>query len=143
MRKLMVVCAVCAVMAVLASVAMADNGIPSAAKMQQMGLSSATVVSDSVAMNVRGLGYSGKSKSSVVAWGSSKVQVVTIGCGTVTCSESEHGYVAEGSTIAAGADISFVGNVSGEAGSGWFGTTNWSVGGSVLFAGGGSVAVAH
>ena len=50
-------CASFAVLAVLACGTFADAAQPSAAKLSQMGLSSATVVSDSVAVQVRGEGF--------------------------------------------------------------------------------------
>lgn len=111
MRNCMVLCAVCAVVGLLASVAMADNGLPSASKMQQMGLYGTTVVSDSVAMDVRGFGYSGghgkKSSSSVEAWGYSSIRMYSKGEKV----EAENGYTAKGKTIAAGVNLTVAGDI--------------------------------
>jgi hypothetical protein len=131
MRKCMVLCAVCAVAALLASVAMADNGLLSTSKMQQMGLSGATVVSDSVAMDVRGMG------TSVKAWGSSSVHVLLpagIASGLGVELISTNGHEVAGKTSAFGYNLSFVGLATGQAEGD--GTIDWAVGGGILFAGG-------
>jgi hypothetical protein len=116
---------------------MADNGLPSTSKMQQMGLYGTTVVSDSVAMDVRGFGYQGghHSKSSAVAWGHSSAGV---GIGPIAGADTENGYFAKGEHVAGGANLSFAGVVLGGGSDHGF-----LVVGGAVFAGGGSVAFAH
>lgn len=136
MRNFMVVCAACALVALVASVATADNGMPSASKMQQMGLSSATVVSDAQAMNVRGMGYFGKSRAS--AWGRSTIVLYSPGEVVV----ADNGYDASGQHVAAGVNGSVAGDVAG----GFVSTPFGSVGGvygKAAFAGGFSAAFAY
>jgi hypothetical protein len=98
----------------------ADRGNLSQDNLAKMGLSGMTVMSDVQGTSVRGMGFA-------LAYGASYAK--THNAGTV------NGYLAAGNTVAAGANLS----VAGSAGSGWFGSTNWSVVG----AGGASVAFAH
>jgi hypothetical protein len=92
MSKSSVFCACCAVVALVVCGMRAEAAQPSAAKMSQMGLSGAQVVSDSVAMEVRGFGYRG-GRNRVTIWGESTVEVkVRIWPYAEVKVESEHGY---------------------------------------------------
>jgi hypothetical protein len=127
MRKCMTFCGVCAAAALLANVALADNGLPSLSKMQQMGLSGTTIVSDSAAMGVRGMGW-----TSARAWGSSKIKVnVNVGPVSVEL-KAKDGHDIKGEQIAVGGNLSFVIGAIGAGGSGG----NFGVAGFGLFAGG-------
>ena len=105
MSKGNVLCAFCAVMGLVLSAGLAEAGQPSASKMRQMGLYGATVVSDSVAMEVRGMGY-------VAVWGKSEVEYSRGGIDA----EAENGYFAKGSHKASGKSFSFAGKVEIETG---------------------------
>lgn len=100
MSKGNVLCAFCAVMGLMLSAGLAEAGQPSAIKMRQMGLGGATVVSDSVAMEVRGMGY-------VAVWGKSEVEYSRGGIDA----EASNGYVAKGHKSASGKSFSFAGKV--------------------------------
>jgi hypothetical protein len=109
MSKSSVLCALCVVVALMICVSSADAAQPSAAKLSQMGLSGATVVSDSVAMEVRGFGYRGRSRSSSTIWGKSKVEA-EIDLGIVELElKAENGYHSTQGGSQKGENFSFVG----------------------------------
>lgn len=117
----------CAVLGMMMCAGLAQAGQPSAAKMRQMGLEGAPVVSDSAAMEVRGMGYA-------AVWGSSSVKYFKHG----VYASAHNGYKAGGQHAAIGGSLSVAGNIFGGAsGSGWF------VGGNVGVAGGFAAASAH
>jgi hypothetical protein len=66
-------CACFAVVALLVAGAFANAAQPSASKMSQMGLSGAKVVSDSVAMQVRGTAARSRAIAAIVAVGPSDI----------------------------------------------------------------------
>ena len=97
----------CAVFALVVCGAQADAAQPSASKMSQMGLSGATVVSDSDALAVRGFGYRGGNK--VTIYGHSEIEV-KVRYGPVTVKvESENGYHSTTGGSQIGANVSVVG----------------------------------
>jgi hypothetical protein len=73
--------------------------------MSQMGLAGAPVVADSVAMEVRGLGYGG---TSTKVWGYSSVEYDRHGIEA----EASNGYKAKGPNASEGKSLSFAGKVS-------------------------------
>ncbi len=109
----------CAVVAMLVCAMQADAAQPSAAKMSQMGLSGAQVVSDGEAMDVRGFGYRGGRKSSkssgnrVTIYGDSKVEFeVKFQVGGADAKlelKSETGYYSKTKESASGKHLSFIG----------------------------------
>jgi hypothetical protein len=103
MSKSSVFCAFCVVVALLVCASMSDAAQPSAAKLSQMGLSGATVVSDSVAMEVRGFGYRGKSKTKI--YGKSEVEYE----GSKGEAEASNGYYYSGKGSASGKNLSIAG----------------------------------
>jgi hypothetical protein len=105
MSKGNVLCAFCAVMGLVLSAGLAEAGQPSASKMRQMGLYGATVVSDSAAMEVRGMGYA-------AVWGKSSVEYNRHGIDA----DAENSYVAGGRHRASGKSFSFAGKVEIETG---------------------------
>lgn len=140
MNKGSVFCACCAVVALLVCGAFADAAQPSAAKMSQMGLSGAKVVSDSVAMEVRGMGYRSRrhrSSNRATIWGNSEVEVeVEIGPVEIEA-EAENGYYATSNEDVSGENFSFVGIGLGEV-ENENQQNEVEVGAIVLFAGGSS-----
>ncbi len=116
MSKGNVLCACCAVVALMVSAATVEAGQPSASKMRQMGLYGANVVSDSVAMEVRGFGFFGNGndngKSHASVWGKSSVEFEKHGIEA----EAENAYSASGPNGAAGKSFSFAGIVKVETG---------------------------
>jgi hypothetical protein len=107
MSKSTVFCICCAVVALLVCGIQANAAQPSAAKMSQMGLSGATVVSDSLAMDVRGFGYRGGSRSTI--WGRSSIEV-EIEAGPVEIEvKSANGYRSTQRGTQIGANVSVVG----------------------------------
>ena len=102
MSKGILISAVCAVAMLVASVSQA--GQPSASKMRQMGLYGVPVVSDAVAMEVRGFGYRGG--DSVTVWGNSYVKVSYHKDGVYATAESDNGYHASGDHFAIGVNLS-------------------------------------
>jgi hypothetical protein len=95
----------CALVGLLVSAGLAEAGQPSASKMRQMGLYGATVVSDSVAMEVRGMGFA-------AVWGKSSVEYSRHGIDA----DAENAYVAAGRHRASGKSFSFAGKVEIETG---------------------------
>ena len=97
MRKSTVVFAGCAVLAWMLCGVQAKAAQPSAQKLSQMGLGGAQIVSDSAAMNVRGFGYSGGSRSRI--WGKAIIEVgglrrIDRYNSTATGSQSDSSFVA-------------------------------------------------
>ena len=105
MSKGIMISAVCAVAMFVASVS--EAGQPSASKMRQMGLYGVPVVSDAVAMEVRGFGYrGGRGGSSAEVWGRSSASVEYERRGVEAEASASNGYSAEGDHFAAGVTVS-------------------------------------
>jgi hypothetical protein len=133
---------------------------PSQATLAAMGLGDLVVMNDTDATAIRGMGFKGgkgkkRGGSSARAWGSSWASINGHGASA----GSRNGYDAEGEHFAAGGNLSFAGKivVSGGGGGGggnWANDQNGNSGGHnggghkprvkavVVFAGGGSFAVA-
>jgi hypothetical protein len=84
--------------------ALAEDGAPSRATLNDMGLSGLTVISDDEAMDIRGEGF-GSGGSSAAAWGSSWANVET----PFGSAGSENSYDAHGKHSASGSNLSFAG----------------------------------
>jgi hypothetical protein len=84
--------------------ALAEDGAPSRATLNAMGLSGLSVISDDEAMDIRGEGF-GSGGSSAAAWGSSWANVET----PFGSAGSENSYDAHGKHSASGSNLSFAG----------------------------------
>jgi len=94
-----------ALLAMLVGTAQAQQGIPSQAMLSAMGLSGIQVMSDSEAINIRGLGYSGHGHSVAIAYGKSWANVGGHGAHA----GSEDGFFAKGKYKAHGKHGSYAG----------------------------------
>lgn len=83
MTKLFVTLPALALAVALSSSALADNGAISAARLNEMGLAGIEVMSDTAAMEVRGMGYSHGHKSLSLAFG--------ISYATISTNDGNHG----------------------------------------------------
>jgi hypothetical protein len=125
------VSAFCAVIGLVICVAQANAAQPSASKLSQMGLSGATIVSDSDAMSVRGFGYRGGNK--VTIYGRSSIEVKVYYPVKVEI-ESTNGYHSTTGGSQIGANVSVVGVAVIGGGNG---IPNGGEGGGAAFNGGG------
>jgi len=108
MKRCLTVVMAASMLVAFVGVAQAKNGMPSQATLQAMGLSGLQVMSDSEAMNVRGLGYqSYGGKSKAIAFGVSYAHVGGHG----GSAGSLDGFYAEGKHYAGGAHGSIAGKI--------------------------------
>jgi hypothetical protein len=151
MKVRIVICLAAAIALVVAAGTRASAGEPSQRALDEMGLGGMSVMSDSDALAVRGMGYHSK-KGVAKAWGQSWAQVSSHGAQA----GSKNGYFSEGKNYASGKNLSYAGKiiVSGHIGGGGgpaaanYGDGGHSGGGVkvkavVVFAGGSSSAKNH
>jgi hypothetical protein len=105
MNKSLTVVLAASLLVALASTAQAEQGLPSQGTLRDMGLYGMSVLSDREAMDIRGMGYRGHSKSKAIAFGVSYAKVEKHGAEAGTID----GYYAEGKHFAAGAHGSVAG----------------------------------
>jgi len=113
MKKFLVCLPALALVIALSSSAQAENGTVNSATLQAMGLGGMQVMSDSQAMNVRGMGWF-NNKSASLAFGGSYANVGSIaiqgqglqglGAGSID------GYIADGRFMAEGSHLSEAGH---------------------------------
>jgi len=107
MKRCLTVVMAASMLVAFVGIAQAKNGMPSQATLQAMGLSGMQVMSDSEAMNIRGLGYQSHSKSKAIAFGISYANVGGHGAGA----GSLDGFYAEGKHYAGGSHGSIAGKI--------------------------------